>query len=143
MFSTSMMASSTTAPRAMMSPANVMVLTVSPRQCSTSSVAINDSGIVSMLISATRHSKRKRARMTTTSTNPRISAWVRLWIEAWMKLACWKIVVSNWTPGRPGSRVRMASSTPRVISTVFAHGSFSTTSSRPGSSLMTASPISG
>ena len=37
----------------------------------------------------------------------------------------------------------MASSTPWVISRVLAHGSFSTTSSSPGSPLMTASPISG
>ena len=59
-----MMASSTTAPSAMTSPASVIVLIVSPRQCSTSSVAISDSGMVSTLISATRHSKRNSARMT-------------------------------------------------------------------------------
>ena len=60
-----------------------------------------------------------------------------------MKFACWKIVVSNCTPGKPGSSDRIASSTPLVISTVFAQGSFSTTSNRPGLSLITASPISG
>jgi hypothetical protein len=37
----------------------------------------------------------------------------------------------------------MASSTPLVISTVLAQGNFSTTMSRPGLSLITASPMSG
>ena len=60
-----------------------------------------------------------------------------------MKLACWKIVVSKWIPSSPGSSDRIASSTPRVSCTVFAQGSFSTTSSRPGWSLMTALPING
>ena len=56
-----MIASSTTAPRAITSPARVIVLIVAPRQCSTSRVAMSDSGMVSRLISATRHSKRNSA----------------------------------------------------------------------------------
>ena len=78
MFSTSMMASSTTAPSAITSPARVIVLIVSPRQYKTSSVVINDSGMVRMLIKATRHSNRNNAKITMTSTNPSTSACVRL-----------------------------------------------------------------
>ncbi len=55
-----------------------MVLIVSPRQYKTSSVVISDSGMVRMLIKATRHSNRNNAKITMTSTNPSTSAWVRL-----------------------------------------------------------------
>ena len=54
-----------------------------------------------------------------------------------------KIVVSIAIPVRPGRRSSSASSTPLVTSRVLAQGNFSTTSSRPGPSLITASPISG
>ncbi len=60
-----------------------------------------------------------------------------------MKLACWKIVVSNWTPGK--TRLQAGDGLLDAMGELdeFAHGSFSTTRSSPGSSLMTASPISG
>ena len=99
--------------------------------------------MVSRLISAIRHSKRKSARMTTTRMNPITSAWVRLAIASLTKLACWNTLVSNVIPGSPGSSCRIASSTPAVICRLFAQGSFSTTSSNPGWPSMTASPISG
>ena len=60
-----------------------------------------------------------------------------------MKVAGRKIVESISMPGSPGFRAASASSTPRVTSSVFAHGSFSTIIIRPRSSLMTASPTSG
>ena len=50
------------------------MLIVSPRQYKTSSVVISDSGMVRMLIKATRHSKRNNAKITMTSTNPSTSA---------------------------------------------------------------------
>ena len=60
-----MIASSTTAPKAITSPARVIVFTVAPRQYRTSIAAISDSGMVSRLIAATRHSYRKASRITT------------------------------------------------------------------------------
>ena len=45
--------------------------------------------------------------------------------------------------GQPGRISSMAFSTPLVTSRVLPHGSFSTTSMRPGPSLITASPASG
>jgi len=86
--------------------------------------AIRESGIVSRLIRATRHSKRKPATMATTSRKPMTRAWVRLWMARSMKLACWKTLVSKVMLGRPGWRSRMACSTPLVISRVLPHGSF-------------------
>ena len=53
-----------------------------------------------------------------------------------------KIVVSIFTSGRPGCMSLMAFSTFLVMSRVFPHGSFSTTSSSPGPLLMMASPAS-
>ena len=106
-------------------------------------MATSESGMVSRLISAIRHSKRNSARMTTTRMNPITSAWVRLEIASLTKLACWNTLVSNLIPGSPGSSCRIASSTPAVICRLFAQGSFSTTSSSPGWPSMIASPISG
>ena len=66
----------------------------------------------------------------------------RLSIDCSMKVAGRKIVVSTVIPGSPGCICRMASSTPRVTSTVFAPRNFCTTSSSPGPSSTTPSPIS-
>ena len=126
-----MMASSTSAPRAMTSPASVIVLIVWSCAWSTSRVAVIDSGMVSRLISATRHSNRNSARMITTSRKPRMIASLRLSMAVWMKFSCWNIVASNRMLGRLGSSVLTTSSTSRVSSTVSAHGSFSTMSIRP------------
>ena len=60
-----------------------------------------------------------------------------------MNVAGRKIVVSMSMPTRPGRSSSIAASTPRVTSSVFAHGNFSTMSMSPGPSLMTASPASG
>jgi hypothetical protein len=99
--------------------------------------------MVSRLISATRHSKRNSSRIATTSRKPSTSDWVRLWIEVWMKSACWKILVSKVIPGSPGWSIRTTCSTPWVTFTVSAQGSFSTTSIRPVLSPTMASPMSG
>ena len=52
-------------------------------------------------------------------------------------------MVSTAIPGNPGCISRMASSTPRVTSAVFAPRYFCTTRSRPGPSSTTPSPIIG
>ncbi len=78
-----------------------------------------------------------------TRTRPLISANVRLPIACSMKVAGLKIVESISMPGRPGFNSASTFSTPRVTSSVLAHGSFSTIIIRPTPSLMTASPMSG
>ena len=61
-----------------------------------------------------------------------------------MNVAGRKMVGSTSTPVRPGlAASSSAASTPRVTSSVLPSGCFSTISSRPGPSLMTASPIGG
>ena len=60
-----------------------------------------------------------------------MSAIVRLRIDSSMKVAGRKIVESISMPGRPGRIAASASSTPRVTSSVLAHGSFSTIIIRP------------
>src|SRR5262245_6026968 len=143
MFSMSMMASSTTTPTAMTNPARTMVLIVVPRTYNTSAPAISDNGIATTLMSAARHSYRKAPRTTITSRQPMSSALARLCKASSMKVAGRKIWASMSTPCRPGLSAASASSTPRVTSSVLAHGSFSTIIMRPGPPLMTPSPIIG
>ena len=83
MFSMSTMASSTTAPRAMIKPARTIVLIVVCRQASTIIAAISDSGMVITLISALRQSNRNSSSTTSTRIEPTISDSVRLSIEVW------------------------------------------------------------
>ena len=141
MFSMSMIASSTITPSAITKPARIIVLIVAPTVASTSPAATRDSGIVTRLISATRHSKRKNSRISVTRMKPRIIARPRLSIEVSMKVAGRKMVVSTRMPGSPGCIAVSASSTPRVTSTVLPQGSFSTISMMPTPSSMMASPL--
>lgn len=143
MFSTSMMASSTTTPRATTSPASTITLMVAPRRSRTRSAAASDSGMAMSEMNAVRHSKRKAARISTTSATPISRAVVRFSMAASMNVAGRKIEVSICMPGRPGRSLSIASSTPRVTSSVFVFGYFWTISMIPGPSLMTASPCSG
>ena len=140
-FSTSMMASSTTSPRAMTRPARTMVLRVPPRHCRTSTAARRESGMARRLMTAVRHSKRKAARMSATRRQPQSMACRRLSRDISMKVAGRKIVESTSMPPRAGRRASRASSTRRVTSRVLPQGCFSTMRRRPGPSLMTASPI--
>ncbi len=96
-----------------------------------------------MLMSALRHSMRKSASTTMTSTQPSSSARFRLASDISMNVAGRKIVVSISTSFSPGRSASMAASTPRVTESVLAPSCFSTISRRPGPSLMTASPIGG
>ena len=143
MFSTSMIASSTTSPSAMTKPANTIVLIVAPHSVSTTTAAINDSGIAVRLMSAVRQSNKKTIRITTTSTHPMNSAWLRLLSARSMNVAGRKMVGSTSTSFSPGRSASSAASTRRVTSSVFPSGCFSTINNSPGPSLMIASPIGG
>ena len=70
MFSTSMMASSTTTPTATTRPASTITLTVAPAQSSTSSAATSDSGMAIRLMNAVRHSNKKATMIKATSRMP-------------------------------------------------------------------------
>ena len=143
MFSTSMMASSTTTPTAITNPASTMVFIVPPVQYSTRAAAISDKR-------DRHHADQRRPPLEEEDTQhqddqeaskqqshgpgcPRDSS---------MKVAGRKMAVSTAIPVRPGSSCFSASSTPRVTSRVLPQGSFSTISMSPGPPLMTASPIS-
>ena len=141
MFSTSMIASSTTSPTAMTRPASTMVLMVPPLQCSTSAAAMRDIGIAETLINAVRQSKRKPIRMITTSRQPIHRACDRLSSDISMKVAGRKMAESISRPTSPGRSKSRAASTLWVTSRVFPQGCFSTMSRSPGPSLITASPI--
>jgi len=67
----------------------------------------------------------------------------RLSIASSMNVAGRKIVGSSVIPGRAGRRSAIVASSPAVTSAVFAHGNFCTTSSSPGRSSTTPSPING
>ena len=94
-------------------------------------------------MTAVRQSHRNTARTMTTSTQPTSSARLRLASDISMKVAGRKMVESTSTPAVPASARRAPSSTSRVTCSVLPSGCFSTISSRPGPSLMTASPIGG
>ena len=94
MFSTSTIASSTTAPMAIARPANVITLRVAPSRESTSREHIKDNGMMLALINAIRHSNRNSRRTTTTSRLPASSDPVRLSIDISINVAGRKMVVS-------------------------------------------------
>ena len=143
MFSTSMIASSTTSPNAMTKPANTIVLTVPPRQYNTIMAAISESGIAIALIIAHRQSYRNASSTNITRMQPRSIEWLRFASERSIKVAGRKMVVSNCTSPIAGFSSAMALSTPRVTASVFAHGCFSTINSNPGWLLIIALPIGG
>ncbi len=143
MFSTSMIASSTTSPIAITSPAITMVFKVAPIAVSTRVAAISDSGIAVRLITAVRQSKRKVTRIRITRAQPTSIASPRFSSDRSMNPAGRKIVGSTSTPLRPGLRASRAFSTSLVTCRVLPVGCFSTISKRPSPSLITASPIGG
>ncbi len=65
------------------------------------------------------------------------------WMALWTNTAGRKTALSMFIPARPGRRASRASSMPLVTSRVWAVGSFSTMSMRPGLPLTMASPMSG
>ena len=102
---------------------------------------MSDVGSARALIRAVRHSYRKNSSTSTTSTQPRSSDLFRLLSDISMKVAGRKMVESISRPFRPGRMAFRAASTCRVTSRVLAPGCFSTMSSRPGPSFITASPM--
>ena len=116
MFSTSMIASSTTTPIATTSPASTITLMVASRRSSTRIAASSDSGIAIRLMNAVRHSNRKAMMIRITSRMPISSARVRLSIDCSMNVAGRKMVVSTSTLGSPGCISFIASSMPFVTS---------------------------
>ena len=78
MFSTSMMASSTTSPSAIASPPNVRVLMPKPRYSSARMAASSESGMAVREMAAARASARKSSSTTATSTAPSSSDVVML-----------------------------------------------------------------
>ncbi len=87
MFSTTMMASSTSAPRAIASPPRVMVLMVAPSALSTRMALMMDSGRASRVMAVERSDSRKAKTMMTTSTAPSRKAASRLSMALLMKSA--------------------------------------------------------
>ena len=131
MFSTSMIASSTTAPSAITRPARVIVLMVAPRQYSTSIVATSDSGIVSRLISATRHSNRNSPQDDHDQDEAEHERLGEVGDRQLDEVGLLEHPRVELDPGQAGLQILQAWSTPAVICRLLAHGSFSTTSSRP------------
>jgi hypothetical protein len=143
MFSTSMIASSTTSPRAM--------------------IKSGEHHRVHRDAALPQHQRRRHqrqrdgrradqgrppvdtetARITITSTQPMIIDQLRFSSDISMNVAGRKIVESTWMPVRPGFISSKAASTLRVTSSVLPVGCFSTISSNPGTSLMIASPMGG
>jgi hypothetical protein len=120
-----------------------MALRVAWRSHSTVRAAASDSTTALMLIRALRHSNRNTPRIRSSSRAPSSRAVLRLPRAASRKLAGRNSELSTSTPAMPGARPAIASSTSAVTSRVLAPGNFSTTSSSPGPSPKTASPISG
>ncbi|MCG3163696.1 MAG: hypothetical protein JMDDDDMK_05141 [Acidobacteria bacterium] len=94
-------------------------------------------------MSAVRHSNRNATNTAITSRQPISSALRRFLSATSMKVAGRKIVESISTSFKPGRSALSAASTLRDTSSVLPVGCFSTISSRPGPSLMIASPMGG
>ena len=142
MFSTSMMASSTTTPMATTSPARTMTLMDASRRSRNQTADISDRGIATRLMIAVRTVNRNAVMMTITSSMPSSRAFVRLSIDWSTNVAGRKIVGSISIPGRPGFKSWRTSSASSVTSFVLAPRDLFTTSSRPSPPSMTASPHS-
>ena len=142
MFSTSMIASSTTTPIATTNPASTITFTVSPRRSRMSSAPSRDNGIAIRLMKAVRHSKEGNDDQDD-QQDPDQHGHGEIVDRLLDEGGGPKIVVSTVMPGKQACSSLIAASTPRVTSSVLAPRNFWTTSMMPGPSLMTASPIRG
>ena len=135
MFSTTMIASSTSAPSAMAMPPSVMVLMVAPSAFIDRIAATSDSGMATRVIAVARADSRKANTMATTSTAPSSSALHRLSMETRMKSAWRKMWRSIFMPvGSPAWISSSVASRRSVSSSVLAPGCFwmpSTTAGLP------------
>ena len=124
-FSTSITASSTSAPMAMAMPPSVIVLMVAPNALSVSTAATSESGMAVMVMSVARPLARNTSTTTMTSSTPSPNAVKTFLTATSMKFACRKMSVWSFMPG--GSLVWMSASTASsclVRASVFAPGCF-------------------
>jgi hypothetical protein len=98
-FSTSMMASSTSAPMAIAIPPSVIVLMPTPKARSASTPAASDNGIAVSVIPAARRLARNSSTTTMTRIPPLRSASTTLSTATWMKSDCRKMRRSMVIPG--------------------------------------------
>mgnify|MGYP003340467546 CR=1 FL=1 len=122
MFSTSMMASSTTTPMATARPPSVIVFNVTPSRSSAITAASSESGMAVKEISAVRQSSRNRNKITPTNAAPSSSDLLMLWIACSMNVAGRCRCGTYFTPAasRLGRNSSSATSTSSVASIVFA-----------------------
>ena len=106
MFSTSMIASSTTSPSAITRPASTIVLIVPPRQWSTSAAASSDSGIAVRLIERGAPVEQEQHQHDDDQHAAEQQRADRLSSDISMKVAGRKIVESISTSASPGRRSR-------------------------------------
>ncbi len=143
-FSTSMMASSTNAPIAIVRPPSVMVLMVPPKAETTMIPASSANGMASAEINVVRQEPRKRKRMMTTRMAPSRSATVTLRSAMVMKSAWRKFSFSITTPAGSALPMRSSASSMVVVSSrVLAPGCFCTERITAGFVLYEAVPRAG
>ena len=135
-FSTSMMASSTKAPMAMVRPPRVMVSMASPKIENVSTPATREVGKARAEIRVDRASPRKSSRTSTTRMAPSTSAVLTLVMAISMKSACRKFSRSRRIPaGNDDSSSASRRSIARVSWRVLAPGCFCTESTTAGRAL--------
>ena len=85
MFSTTMIASSTSTPSAMAMPPSVIVLIVPPPKLTAMRALTTETGMAASVTSVARHEARKTRMMIETRTSPSTSAVATLSMARWMK----------------------------------------------------------
>ena len=140
-FSTSMIASSTSAPIAIAIPPSVIVLMDAPKARSTRIAAASESGIAVSVMAAARRFARNSSTTTTTSSPPLSNALTTLSTATSMKSAWRKILRSILIPsGSSRWSVSSSRSSRAVSSIVFAPGCFWTPTMTAGLPLRDPSP---
>ena len=124
-FSTSMIASSTSAPMAIVKPPSVIVFSVPPNSDMVRTPTTSERGMATAEMSVVRRLPRKRNRMISTRIAPSRRATETLWMATSMKSACRKFSFSMTTPaGSVFSTWARTPSSVRVSSSVLASGCF-------------------
>ena len=136
-----MIASSTSAPMAIVSPPMVIVFKVTPNARSARTAATSENGMAAREMNVARTFIRNTSRMIATSTPPSRRAAVTFSIATEMKSACRKMCRSTFRPfGNVGSSSSSAASSRRVSSSVLASGCFITARMTAGWPLALPSP---
>lgn len=141
-FSTSMIASSTSAPIAIAIPPRLIVLIVRPNHFKVRIAIISEIGIAIIEIAVARQFIRKTNRIIITNNEPSIRVLLILLMEASIKSACLNMFVLIFTSsGNHFLRSRMVLSIFSVSSIVFVDGCFITVITIAGLPFTEASPI--